>query len=100
MGEVVLLQQCHHIGYCHLLLGRHEGESLLVEGRVHTDSDMALTLVEESLELVLNTHTAHGDALGAPLIPPLGSEHLCGTQHIVEIVHRFALTHKHDIGEG
>ena len=100
MGEVILLEQCHNVGYCHLLLGRHEGESLLVERRVHTDGDVALALVEESLELVLYTHTADGDALGAPLIPPIGSEHLSGSQHVVEVVHRFALTHKHDIGEG
>ena len=99
MGEVILLEQCHNVGYCHLSFGRHEGETLLVERRVHTDGDVALALVEESLELVLYSHTADGDALGAPLITPIGSEHLCGSQHVVEVVHRFALSHEHDIGE-
>ena len=60
---------------------------------------MTLTLIEEALQLALDTHTTHRDATGTPGIPPVRSEHLRGSQHIVEIIHRLTLTHKHNIGQ-
>ena len=99
MGEVVLLEQCHHIHNRHLPFGGHQRLSLFGQWRVHTDSYMTFALVEKPLQLVLYSHTAHGDALGTPLVSPVGGEHLCSPQHIVEVVHRLALSHKHDVGE-
>ena len=73
--------------------------SLFGQRRVHTDGNMTFALVEKPFQLVLYAHTAHGDALGTPLVSPVGGEHLCSPQHIVEVVHRLALSHKHDVGE-
>ena len=97
MGEVVLLQQLNHLSDRHLALRRHQLLTLLWQGRVHRDSHMALTLVEEALQLTLDTHTAHRDATRTPGIAPILGEHLGSPQHLVEIIHRLALTHKHDV---
>ena len=58
---------------------------------------MTLTLFEETFQFTLDTHTTHRDATGTPGITPVRSEHLRGSQHIVEIIHRLTLTHKYDI---
>ena len=65
--------------------------------RVHRDGHMALALVEKPLQFSLDTHTAHCDALRTPGIAIVGSQYLRGSQHIVEVIHRLSLTHKHDM---
>ena len=97
--EVVLLQQVNHLGNRHLLLGRHQHMALFGQWRVHRYSHVALTLVEESLQLVLHTHTRYSDAARTPGIAPIGSQHLSGLQDSVEVIHGLTLTHKHDIGQ-
>ena len=68
MSEVVLVHEVDNLGYRHSALGRHEHGALFGYGRVHADSNMAFALVEESLQLVLHTNAAYGDALGAPSV--------------------------------
>ena len=99
MAEIVLLQQLNHLGYRHLFLGRHQLAALFRQWRVHRDSHMALALVEESLELILNTYARHRDAARAPGITVIAGKNLGGTQYGIEIIHGFALAHKHNIGE-
>ena len=58
-----------------------------------------MALFKEALELVLEADTAHGDALGTPSVAIGSGKDLGGSQHVVEVVHRLALTHKHDVGK-
>ena len=97
VGEVVLLQQLNHLSNRHLALGRHQPLALFRQRRVHRDSHMAFTLVEEALQLSLHAHTAHRDAFGAPGVAIVGREYLSGSQHVVEVIHRLTLSHKHDV---
>ena len=76
MTEVVLLEQFYHFLYRHLLLGRHQHLALLVQWRVHRYSHVALTLVEETLQLVLHAHTRYSDATRTPGISPFCSKYL------------------------
>ena len=99
VGEVILPQQVGHLPDAHLALGGHQRLPLLVQGRVHRNSHVALALVEKPLQLALQPHAAHGDALGAPGVTVVGRQYLCGAQHGVEVVHRLALAHKHDVGQ-
>ena len=61
---------------------------------------MALALVEETLELVLYAYTRHSDAARAPCITVIAGKNLGGTKHGIEVIHWFALTHKHNVGKG
>ena len=97
MGEVVLTQQVDGLGDAHLALCGHQHLTLFGQGRVHRDGHMALTLVEETLELMLDAHTAHGDAFRTPGPTVVGCEDLRSAEHIVEIVHRLALAHEDDV---
>ena len=99
MGEIVVLQQLHHLFNAHSPLGRHQLGTLFGQWRVHADGHMAVALFEEAAQLVFHAHTAHRDALRAPRPSVVGCEYLRGAQHIVQIVHRFALPHKHDVGQ-
>ena len=99
MCKVVLVHKVYYLGNRHAAFGRHKHGTLLGYGRVHTDSHMTLALVEESLKLVLYTHAAYCYALGAPCIAIIRRKHLCCLKHIIKIVHRLALTHKHNVGE-
>ncbi len=97
VGEIVLLQQLNNLSDRHLTLGRHQPLALFGQGRVHRDSHVAFTLVEEPFQLSLYAHTAHRDAFGTPGVAIVCREYLCGPQHIVEVIHRLTLSHKHDI---
>ena len=97
VGEVVLSQQRHHLGNRHLSLSRHQLPALFSQRRMHRDGHVALALVEEALQLVLDTHAAHGDAPRTPGIAPFGRQDLCGAEHGIEVIHRLALTHKHNV---
>ena len=66
---------------------------------MQTDSHMTLTLVEESLELISYANAADSDALRTPRIAPFRCESFGSSQDIVEVIHRFALSHKDDIGK-
>ena len=61
---------------------------------------MALALIEETFQFAFDADTADGDALRAPGIAIVGSEHLGSTKHGIEVVHRLSLSHKHDIRQG
>ena len=99
VGEVVVAQQFHHILDSHTAFGRHQFGALLVEWGVQADGHLAQALVEEAAELVFQSHRTHGDALRAPR-PTIGcGENLGGPQHVVEVVHRLALTHEDDVGQ-
>ena len=97
MGEVVLTQEFYHLGDRHLALGWHQLLTLFGQRRMHRDCHMTLTLIEEAFQFALDTHTAHRDTARTPGITPVRSEHLRSPKHVVEVVHRFSLTHKHDI---
>ena len=99
MGEVVVAQQLNDLFDAHTPLGRHQLAAQLVGGRMQAYRHMAVALLDEALQLVAHSHRRYRDALGAPGITVVGGEHLGGSQHIVEIVHRFALAHKHDVGQ-
>ena len=58
---------------------------------------MTLTLVKEPSEFVLDADATHGDALRTPGPAVVGCEDLRGPEDVVEIVHRFSLTHEDDI---
>ena len=58
---------------------------------------MALALVEESAQLVLDAYATHGDASRTPGIAVIGRQHLRCTEHRLEIIHRLTLAHEHDI---
>ena len=49
VGKVILLQEGHGVGYRHALLGRHQRQTLLGQGRMHRDGHMAQTLVKKTL---------------------------------------------------
>ena len=99
MGEVVVAQQLHNVLDGHAFLGRHELSAQLVVGCVQTDGHMAIALLDKPLELVLDAHRTDGDALGTPGVAIVGGEHLGCLEHIVEVVHRLALSHEYDVGE-
>ena len=66
---------------------------------MQTDSQVTLTLVEESLELISYANAANRNALRTPRIAPFRRENFGSSQDIVEVIHRFALSHKDDIGK-
>ena len=99
MSEVILVHEVDNLRYGHAAFGRHEHGSLLGNGRVHADGNMAFALVEKSLQLVFHAHAAHRDAFGAPCVAIVRRQHLGSLQHVVEIVHRFALSHKHNVSQ-
>ena len=99
MGEVILLQQRHDIGYRHLPFGRHQLPSLLRQGRVHGDSHVALALVQKPFQLSAYANTAHRDALRTPGIAVCASQDFRSAKHGVEIVHRLTLSHEYDVGQ-
>lgn len=77
-----------------------DGHQLLAFGRerrVDTDSHMHLCLVEQSAESIELTDARHRDALRTPREPPRSSQHLDGFQHLVDVIHRLAHAHKHEI---
>ena len=99
MREIVVLQQLHHLLDTHAPFGRHQFGTLRRNRVVHRNRHMALALFQESLQLVLHAHRTYRDALRAPRPTVIGGENLGGTKHIVEIIHRLALSHEHDVGE-
>ena len=100
VGEVILVQQRHHVGDGHRTLGGHQHRTLLMEGGVEADGHMAFALVEEAAQLALYAHAAHGDTLRTPCPSVGGGKDFRSTEHVVEVVHRFSLSHEHDVGEG
>lgn len=46
------------------------------------------------------SYRAYGDSFGAPCESPGGCEYVDSTEHWVEVVHRLAHAHEHDVGEG
>ena len=60
---------------------------------------MTFALVQEALQLLAQTYATYRDALRAPGITIVGCKNLRHLQHVVQIVHRLALSHKHDVGE-
>ena len=99
MAEVVAAQQFHHLLDAHAPFGGHELGAQGVGGGVEADGDVAIALLEESFQLVFHADAAHRDALRAPGPAIVGSENLRGPQHVVEVVHRLALSHEDDVGE-
>ena len=97
--EVIVAQQLHYLLDAHSLLGWHQLRSLGWYRVMETDGYMALTLLQESFQLVLDAHRADRDTLRTPCPTIIGSQYLRGTKHIVEVVHRLALSHKHDVGQ-
>ena len=97
MCEVVVTHQVYHLYDRHTTLCRHQLRTLFWYWRVHTDSNMTITLVEEALQFLAYAYAAHCDALRAPSVAIVGSHHLCYLQYVVEVVHRFALAHKHNV---
>ena len=99
VGEIILFQQGNDLCNRHLPLCRHQLPSLFGQGRMHRDSHMTLTLVEEPLQFAFDSHATHRNALRTPRIAIISSKDLRCTKHIIEIVHRLSLTHKHDVGQ-
>ena len=99
MREIIVPQQLYHLLNAHTPFGRHQFGALRRDRVVHADGHMAVALFQEPLQLVLHTHRTYRDALRAPCPAVVGSENLRGAQHIVEIIHRLALTHEHDVGK-
>lgn len=97
--EVIVAQQLHYLLDAHSLLGWHQLRSLGWYRVMETDGYMALTLLQESFQLVLDAHRADRDTLRTPCPTIIGSQYLRGTKHIVEVVHRLALSHEHDVGQ-
>ena len=99
MTEIVVAQQVDHLLNAHTPFGRHQLRSLVGQGRVKTDSHMTVALIQEPFQFVLDADTAHRDTFRAPCIAVVGCQDFRSSQHVVEIVHRFALSHEHDVGE-
>ena len=99
MTEVVVAQQFNDICNRHTLFSRHEHCALLVDRRVEAYCHMTFALLDKPLQLVLYADAAHGDALGAPCVAIVGSKNLGSPEHVVKVVHRLALAHKHDVGK-
>ena len=99
MAEIVTAQHLHNVRYRHGALGRHQHGALLVYGRMQTDCQMAVALFDETFQLAPQPDTAHSYALGTPGVTVISRQHFRSPQHIVKIVHRFALTHEHDVGQ-
>ena len=97
--EVVVAQQVDDLLQRHAFLCRHQAGALLMDRGVHADRHVALALVEEAAELVFQSHGADGDAFRAPCVSVVGGEDLRGLEHVVEVVHRLALTHEDDVGQ-
>lgn len=96
---VVATKERHHIGDGVGFLHGHDAEALLGERIVQADGHMTAALVEEALEAGDDAHSGDGDAVRAPSQTPRSCEHLGAAEDVVEIVHRFAHAHIHDIGE-
>ena len=60
---------------------------------------MALALIQKALQLALDANGTDRDALGTPLVSPVGRQHVAHPQHVVEVVHRFSLPHEDDVGQ-
>ena len=58
---------------------------------------MALTLIQEPLQFAPDAYAAHGDTLRAPCVAVVGGQDLRRPQHIVEVIHRLTLSHKHNV---
>ena len=99
VGEIVSAQQLYRFGNRHRTLRRHQFRALLVEGRVQADGHVTLAFIEEPAEFLPDAHAAHRDAARTPRPAPVGSENLRGAKHLVEVVHRLALPHEHDVRE-
>ena len=99
MGKVLSSQQCNDLLGGHRLFGRHQLGALFVERGVERDGHMAFALLEKALQFPWNAHRAHRDPLGAPTPSPGSGQNLRGTEHGVQVIHRFALSHEHDVGE-
>src|SRR5574344_74742 len=99
MAEIISAEQVHDICDGVGFLGRHHLSALLGDGRVHADGQMALALIEESFQPLLQSYTTHCNPFRTPCISVVGSHNLCHLKHIVQIVERFTLSHKNDIGQ-
>ena len=97
--EIIIAEQFHNLFYTHTLLGWHQFCSLRRYRIVHRDSHMALALFEESLQLVFDAHRTYCDTFRTPCPAIVSGQDFRGTQHIIQVVHRLALSHKHNIGE-
>ena len=66
---------------------------------MEADGQVALALVEETLQAGDEAHGGDGDALGTPAKAPVGGEHLSGGEYGVEVVHRLAHAHEDHVGQ-
>ena len=97
MCEVVAAQQFDGFRNRHRSLGRHQFTAEFVARSVQADGDVAVAFVEQSLEFSAYSNRAHRDAARTPRPPPISRQNFDGFQHRVEVVQRFALSHKHDV---
>ena len=98
-AEVVGLEELYHLGDRIDALGRHELGAQLGRRSMQADGEVAIALVEEALEVALDTHGREGDAAGAPCQGAGIGEQAQGLEHLIGIVERLAHTHHYHVGE-
>ena len=98
-AEIILTQQLYHIFNAKGAFGRHHGFALIWQRMVEGNRKRTVAFVEESNQTFSDSYGRHRDALRTPSISPFGSHRFCGAEHIFDVVHRFTLSHKYDVGE-
>jgi len=98
-AEIILTQQLDERFDAEGAFGRHHRAAFGRIGVVERDGQAAFALVEKAAQALGHAHRGHRDALRTPGVAPSCGERFGGAQHIVDVVHRFALTHEDDVGE-
>ena len=98
-AEIILTQQLDERFDAESAFGRHHRAAFGRVGVVERDGQAAFALVEKAAQALGHAHRGHGYALRTPGVAPRCGEGFGGTEHIVDVVHRFALTHEDDVGE-
>ncbi len=99
MAPVILAQHLNDRGYgCRLLYG-HDLEALFRYRVVEADSQVALALIEEPLQVGLEPDGGEGDTPGAPCQPIVCHQQLICFFYVLVVVQRLTHAHEDQVGD-
>ena len=96
-AEIILLYKVDNILKRPCTLHRHHTETFRTERIVKTDSQMALTLIEVSLQIREHTNCRKRYPLRAPTESPIRCKYLDRTHNVFIIVQRLTHSHEHSV---
>ena len=95
--EVVLAQKFDDFFDWKSLFGWHHRESQFRNRCMKAYCHVTFALVEKAFQSLAQTDGRYGYTLRTPLVPVISRENLERAEHLVEVVHRLALPHEHDV---